>query len=98
VSRSRMRNGHWFGKVEGGICGDGQNFAELYCARWCDSTHGAAECDARDGRLSKEAGLRVANVFHAGDGNLHPLVCMIGEFRDTRTWRKRFRAGFWSYA
>lgn len=25
-------------------------------------------------RLSKVAGLRVANVFHAGDGNLHPLV------------------------
>jgi glycolate oxidase len=24
--------------------------------------------------LSKKAGLRVANVFHAGDGNLHPLV------------------------
>jgi len=25
-------------------------------------------------RLSQEHGLRVANVFHAGDGNLHPLV------------------------
>jgi glycolate oxidase len=25
-------------------------------------------------RLGTEAGLRVANVFHAGDGNLHPLV------------------------
>ncbi|HEX8067617.1 MAG TPA: FAD-linked oxidase C-terminal domain-containing protein [Thermoleophilaceae bacterium] len=25
--------------------------------------------------LSAEYGLRVANVFHAGDGNLHPLVC-----------------------
>jgi len=25
-------------------------------------------------RLSEETGLRVANVFHAGDGNLHPLV------------------------
>src|SRR5262249_39170367 len=25
-------------------------------------------------RLSKQNGLRVANVFHAGDGNLHPLV------------------------
>jgi glycolate dehydrogenase FAD-linked subunit len=25
-------------------------------------------------RLSDEAGLRIANVFHAGDGNLHPLV------------------------
>jgi glycolate oxidase len=26
------------------------------------------------GVLAREAGLRVANVFHAGDGNLHPLV------------------------
>src|SRR5690349_13856220 len=25
-------------------------------------------------KLGKEAGLRVANVFHAGDGNLHPMV------------------------
>jgi len=25
-------------------------------------------------RLSRQAGIRVANVFHAGDGNLHPLV------------------------
>ena len=25
--------------------------------------------------LSAEYGLSVANVFHAGDGNLHPLVC-----------------------
>jgi glycolate oxidase len=25
--------------------------------------------------LSAQYGLRVANVFHAGDGNLHPLVC-----------------------
>jgi glycolate oxidase len=24
--------------------------------------------------LSEQAGIRVANVFHAGDGNLHPLV------------------------
>ncbi|MFI6350119.1 FAD-linked oxidase C-terminal domain-containing protein [Streptomyces sp. NPDC050560] len=26
------------------------------------------------GRLADEAGIRVANVFHAGDGNLHPLI------------------------
>jgi glycolate oxidase len=25
--------------------------------------------------LAAEYGMRVANVFHAGDGNLHPLVC-----------------------
>ncbi len=26
------------------------------------------------GELSKQAGLEVANVFHAGDGNMHPLI------------------------
>jgi glycolate oxidase len=28
----------------------------------------------RIAELSKEYGLRVANVFHAGDGNMHPLI------------------------
>src|SRR5690349_16848397 len=28
----------------------------------------------RIGEISREHGVRVANVFHAGDGNLHPLV------------------------
>ncbi len=29
----------------------------------------------RIGELSEEYGLRVGNVFHAGDGNMHPLIC-----------------------
>jgi glycolate oxidase len=33
---------------------------------------------AEIGRLSEECGLRVANVFHAGDGNLHPLILFDG--------------------
>jgi glycolate oxidase len=33
-----------------------------------------AEALTRIGALAEQAGLRVANVFHAGDGNLHPLV------------------------
>jgi glycolate oxidase len=33
---------------------------------------------ARIESLSAEYGLKVANVFHAGDGNLHPLVCYDG--------------------
>ena len=32
----------------------------------------------RIGDLEREFGLRVGNVFHAGDGNLHPLVCYDG--------------------
>ena len=30
-------------------------------------------------RLGSEANLRVANVFHAGDGNLHPLILFDGK-------------------
>ena len=33
-----------------------------------------AEVLGRIAEMGDEAGLRVANVFHAGDGNLHPLV------------------------
>jgi len=33
---------------------------------------------AEIGRLSREFGIRVANVFHAGDGNLHPLILYDG--------------------
>ncbi|HXL92015.1 MAG TPA: FAD-linked oxidase C-terminal domain-containing protein [Streptosporangiaceae bacterium] len=33
---------------------------------------------ARIAELSEQAGIRVANVFHAGDGNLHPLVLFDG--------------------
>ncbi|WP_129664246.1 FAD-linked oxidase C-terminal domain-containing protein, partial [Phytoactinopolyspora endophytica] len=32
------------------------------------------ECLARIAEMAAKAQLRVANVFHAGDGNLHPLV------------------------
>jgi glycolate oxidase len=30
------------------------------------------------GRMGRERGIRVANVFHAGDGNLHPLILFDG--------------------
>jgi glycolate oxidase len=32
----------------------------------------------RIGEMSREAGVRCANVFHAGDGNLHPLILYDG--------------------
>jgi glycolate dehydrogenase FAD-linked subunit len=36
------------------------------------------EALAEIGRMSDEADIRVANVFHAGDGNLHPLILFDG--------------------
>jgi glycolate oxidase len=37
-----------------------------------------AEVLGRIEELAREYDLQVANVFHAGDGNLHPLVCYDG--------------------
>jgi glycolate oxidase len=37
-----------------------------------------AEVLGRIDELADEYGVQVANVFHAGDGNLHPLVCYDG--------------------
>jgi glycolate oxidase len=38
-----------------------------------------AEVLSRIEELGREHDLRIANVFHAGDGNLHPLVCYDGD-------------------
>jgi glycolate oxidase len=38
--------------------------------------------------LSKKHGLRVGNVFHAGDGNLHPLVLYDAESGETEAARE----------
>jgi glycolate oxidase len=47
----------------------------------------------RIGELSGEFGLRVANVFHAGDGNLHPLILFdanqAGELERAETFGER---------
>ena len=37
-----------------------------------------SEALSRVQRLSAESGIRIANVFHAGDGNLHPLILFDG--------------------
>jgi glycolate oxidase subunit GlcD len=42
-------------------------------------------------RTGERYGLRVANVFHAGDGNLHPLVCF--DSRDADEVRRVKEAG-----
>lgn len=33
-------------------------------------------------RIASKYNLRIANVFHAGDGNLHPLICFDSRFAD----------------
>ena len=43
----------------------------------------------RIGEFGKESGLQVGNIFHAGDGNLHPLVLF--DPRDTQQFQRAMR-------
>ena len=47
---------------------------DYYCMDGTIPRKHLAEVLGRISALSKEYGLAVANVFHAGDGNLHPLI------------------------
>ena len=48
----------------------------------------------RINKISEESGLRIANIFHAGDGNLHPLVLFDarkpGKLKSTRRRKRMF--------
>jgi len=47
---------------------------DYYCMDGTIPRRAMPEVLARIARLSEQYGLGVANVFHAGDGNLHPLI------------------------
>jgi glycolate oxidase len=47
---------------------------DYYCMDGTIPRAKLAEVLSSIGRLSEQYGLAVANVFHAGDGNLHPLI------------------------
>jgi len=47
---------------------------DYYCIDGTIPRRELAKVLARMDELSKEFDLRIANVFHAGDGNLHPLI------------------------
>src|SRR5258707_3708979 len=47
---------------------------DYYCMDGTIPRRALADVLARIEALSERYGLRCANVFHAGDGNLHPLI------------------------
>lgn len=52
----------------------GRMTPDYYCMDGTIPRHKIGEVLRGIERLSRKYGLRVANVFHAGDGNLHPLI------------------------
>ena len=75
VSQSRGRAAALLGRAQGGLPGGGPHLAGLLLhGRHHPAQAAAAGADAACASCRERYGLRVANVFHAGDGNLHPLI------------------------
>ena len=72
-SNEKQRLKFWAGrKAAFPACGD--MAPDYYCMDGTIPRGKLAEVLKEIGRLSKKYGLPVANAFHAGDGNLHPLI------------------------
>jgi glycolate oxidase len=67
------RNQFWAGR-KAAFPAIGRLSPDYYCMDGTIPRHKLPEVLARMGELSEKYGLGVANVFHAGDGNLHPLI------------------------
>jgi glycolate oxidase len=53
----------------------GRISADYYCMDGTIPRRALPQVLTRMTQMSADYGLRVANVFHAGDGNLHPIIC-----------------------
>jgi glycolate oxidase len=67
------RNAFWAGR-KAAFPAVGRISPDYYCMDGTIPRRQLPEILARMAKMSEKYGLRVANVFHAGDGNLHPLI------------------------
>ncbi|MBL6957535.1 MAG: FAD-binding protein [Rhodospirillales bacterium] len=74
ISQSeKERQQFWAGRMAA-FPSVGRITPDYYCMDGTIPRHRLPEVLKRISELSQHYGLRVANVFHAGDGNLHPLI------------------------
>ena len=74
VSRDEIeREKFWAGR-KAAFPAIGRITPDYYCMDGTIPRHRLAEVLSRAAEMSERYGLRLANVFHAGDGNLHPLI------------------------
>ena len=63
----------WKGR-KGAFGAVGRISPDYLCMDGVIPTHACPTCCAASARCRDAYGLQVANIFHAGDGNLHPLI------------------------
>jgi len=76
-------------------CGDLS--PDYYCMDGTIPRGKLAEVLKEIGRLSKKYGLPVANAFHAGDGNLHPLIMYDANEKNALEKTEKFGADILKY-
>ena len=97
VSKSeKQRLKFWAGrKAAFPACGD--MAPDYYCMDGTIPRSKLVEVLKEIGRLSKKYNLPVANAFHAGDGNLHPLIMYDANEKDSLEKTEKFGADILKY-
>lgn len=70
---------------------------DYYCIDGTVPRHRIGEVLEATERFSEKYGLRVANVFHAGDGNLHPIIMFDGSEPDALARTEKLAADILEY-
>ena len=92
----KQRLKFWAGrKAAFPACGD--LAPDYYCMDGTIPRGKLAEVLKEIGRLSKKYNLPVANAFHAGDGNLHPLIMYDANEKDALEKTEKFGADILKY-
>lgn len=92
----KQRLKFWAGrKAAFPACGD--MAPDYYCMDGTIPRGKLAEVLKEIGRLSKKYGLPVANAFHAGDGNLHPLIMYDANEKKSLEKTEKFGADILKY-
>ncbi|MDQ0216978.1 FAD-binding protein [Peribacillus cavernae] len=74
VAQDELERGRWWANRKTGFGAMGAISADYLVQDGVIPRSKLPQVLNRINQISEEAGLRIANIFHAGDGNLHPLV------------------------
>ena len=74
IAKSKLEGEKFWAGRKAAFPAVGRIAADYYCMDGTIPRKRIAEVLGRINELSKQFGLAVVNVFHAGDGNLHPLI------------------------
>ncbi|TCN21417.1 glycolate oxidase [Mesobacillus foraminis] len=74
VARDEAERGRWWANRKTGFGAMGAISPDYLVQDGVIPRSKLPEVLSRINQISNESGLRIANIFHAGDGNLHPLV------------------------